>query len=140
MAETARIRAFIYTTLTTDPTLQGLIGTRCYHAVAPAGAQYPFVVFQMLSGGNDLLGVGTTRIWSAPLFIIKAVCKGTSTGPVEPVANRIDQLLHAKSGTVTNGVIWECVRERPFDLPTVEDGVSYQQLGGEFRFRASQTA
>lgn len=138
MSETARIRAWIYTTITGDPTLAGLIGARAYHGVAPAGTQYPFVVFQMLSAGNDLLGLGGTRIWAAPLFVIKAVCKGTSTGPVEPVANRIDQVLHAAAGTITNGVIWECVRERPFDLPTVEDGVSYQQLGGEYRIRASQ--
>ncbi len=138
MAESARVRAFIFTTLTNDPTLAGLIGNRAYHGVAPAQAQYPFVVFQMLSAGNDLLGVGTARIWSAPLFIVKAVCKGSSTGPVEPVANRIDQLLHSAAGTVTNGVIWECVRERPFDLPTNENGVVYQQLGGEYRFLASQ--
>lgn len=138
MAETARIRSWLYQTITGDTTLAGLIGTRFYHGVAPAGTQYPFVVAQMLSGGNDLLGVGGIRIWAAPLFIIKAVCKGSSTGPVEPVANRIDAVLHAASGTVTNGVIWECVRERPFDLPTLEDGVNYQQLGGEYRVRASQ--
>lgn len=138
MSETARVRAFIFTTLTNDPTLAGLIGNRAYHGVAPAQAQYPFVVFQMLSAGNDLMTVGTARIWSAPLFIVKAVCKGSSTDPVEPVANRIDQLLHAAAGTVTNGVIWECVRERPFDLPTNENGVFYQQLGGEYRFLASQ--
>ena len=137
--ETARIRAWIYTTLTGDATLAGLIGARAYHGVAPAGAQYPFVVFQMLSGGNDLIALGAIRIWAAPLFLIKAVCKGSSSGPVEPVANRIDQLLHAKSGTVANGAIWECVRERPFDLPTNEDGTVYQQLGGEWRIKASNT-
>jgi len=138
VAETARARAWIFTTLTGDVTMQGLIGARCYHGVAPAAAQYPFVVFQMLSGGNDLMTVGTARIWSAPLFIVKAVCKGSSTGPIEPVANRIDQLLHAGSGAVTNGVIVECVRERPFDLPTNENGVAYQQLGGEYRVRVQQ--
>lgn len=138
MSETARARAWIFTTLTNDPTVAGLIGNRAYHGVAPAQAQYPFVVFQMLSAGNDLMTVGTARIWSAPLFIVKAVCKGSSTRPIEAIVNRIDQLLHAGSGAVTNGVIVECVRERPFDLPTNENGVVFQQLGGEYRVRVQQ--
>lgn len=141
MAETARTRAFIWSLLANDGTLNPLIGAgsaaRIYNGVAPAGASYPFVVMQLLSGGNDLLGVGAIRIWSDALWLIKVVVKGTSSGPIEPIVNRIDALLHAASGTVTNGVIWECVRERPFELPTVENGVSYLQLGGEYRVRAS---
>lgn len=137
MAETARTRAFIYLTLTGDATLAALIGTRCYHGVAPAGAAFPYVVFQMLSGGNDLLVLGGARVWADPLYLIKAVTKGSSTGPIEPIADRIDALLHAKSGTVTNGVIWVCVRERPHEQPELTDGVLFQNLGGEYRVKAS---
>ncbi len=138
MAETARARAWLYTTLTGDPTLQELIGRRVYHGRAPTDAQYPFVVFQVLSPGNDLVAVGGIRVWSAPLFLIKAVGKGGGTGPLEPIVNRIDQLLHVGSGSVTNGVIEECVRERPHDLPEVSDGVQFQNLGGEYRIRVRQ--
>lgn len=137
MSETARVRAFIYLTLTGDTALAALIGTRCYHGVAPAGVADPYVVFQMLSGGNDLMVVGAIRIWANPLYLIKAVRKGSSTGPLEPIADRIDALLHAKSGTVTNGVIWSVARERPHELPELTDGVQYSNLGGEYRFLAS---
>lgn len=138
MSETARIRAWIYLTITGDPALAGLIGTKCYHGVAPAGTAFPYVVFQMLSPGNDLIALGAARIWANPLYLIKAVTKGSSTGPIEPIDNRIDALLHAKSGTVTNGVIWECVRERPHEQPELTDGVMYMNLGGEYRIKASQ--
>lgn len=141
MAETARIRAWLATTLKNDEELIALINKRVFHGYVPAGTQYPYVVFQMLSPGNDLMGLGATRIWANPLYLIKAVTKGNETSNIEPVVNRIDQLLHAKSGTVTNGVIWECVRERPFDLPEVLDGGTvFMNLGAEYRIKASQLA
>ncbi len=105
--------------------------------VAPAGTTFPYVIVQLLSGGNDLMGVGPYRIWADMLWLIKAVTKGSSTGPLEPIVNRIDVLLHAASGTVTGGVIHTCIRERPFELPTVENGVNYVQLGAEYRIKAS---
>jgi hypothetical protein len=138
LAESARARAWIYTTLANDATLQARIGQRVYHGVAPAGTPFPYVVFQMLSGGNDLMVLGGARVWADPLYLIKAVDKGSSTGNIEPVADRIDALLHAKSGTVTNGVIWSAIRERPHEQPELTDGVMYQNLGGEYRLLASQ--
>lgn len=139
MAETARARSWLYQTLTNDAQLSAAIGTRVYNGVAPPGVQYPFGVLQLLSGGNDYLGLGGIRFWADMLWLIKFVTRGTSTGPLEPLADRADALLHAKSGTVTNGVIWECVRERPFELPTVENGVSFVQLGGEWRIKVKGT-
>jgi hypothetical protein len=138
VAETARTRSWVYQLLTGDATLAPLVGTRVYNGIAPAGATFPYVVMQLLSGGNDLMGVGPTRIWADMLWLIKAVTKGSSTGPLEPIANRIDALLHAASGTVSGGVVHICVRERPFELPTVENGVSYVQLGAEYRVKVSE--
>jgi hypothetical protein len=141
VAETARTRAFIWGLLANDATLNPLIGAgsaaRIFNGVAPAGTSYPYVVMQLLSGGNDLMAVGAIRVWADMLWLIKVITRGTSTGGIEPIVNRIDALLHAKSGTVTNGVIHECVRERPFELPTVEDGVAFVQLGAEWRIKAS---
>lgn len=140
MAETARARAWVVAVLKDDTTLGPLIGSgsaaRIYNGVAPAGARYPFVVMQLLSGGTDLMGVGAIRIWADMLWLIKAVTKGSSTGPLEPIVDRIDELLHGASGTVSGGVIWDCVRERPFELPTVENGVNFVQQGAEWRIKA----
>lgn len=141
MAETARARSWVVSVLKDDTTLAPLIGggsaARIYNGVAPAAASYPFVVMQLLSGGTDLMAVGAIRIWADMLWLIKAVTKGSSTGPLEPIVDRIDALLHAASGTVSGGIIWSCVRERPFELPTVENGVNFVQQGAEWRIRAS---
>ena len=137
MAETARTRSWLYQTLTADPTIAAGIGTRFFNGVAPASTQYPFCVAQLLSGGNDLMVLGGYRVWADMLWLVKFITKGSSTGPLEPLADRADQVLHAASGSVTNGVIWECIRERPFELPTVENGVNYVQIGGEYRIKVS---
>jgi hypothetical protein len=140
VAETARTRSWLYQTICTDVTLLALtptIGTRLYLGSGPVAAAFPFGVMQMLAGGNDLNAIGAVRIWSDMLWLVKVVTKGTSSGAIEPIVNRIDALLHAASGTVTNGVIHTCIRERPFELPTVEDGVAYIQIGAEYRIKAS---
>jgi hypothetical protein len=139
MAETARARAWFYTVLTGDGQVTALMGTRLYNGVAPAGdVAYPYGVMQLLSGGNDFILVGGARLWADMLWLVKFVAKGTSTGPLEPLANRADALLHAKSGTVANGVIVECRRERPFELPVYEGGQAYVQLGAEWRVKVQQ--
>lgn len=146
MAETGRVRSWLFTTITTDAALLALtptIADRLYNGVAPPGAAFPFGVMQLLSGGNDLMALGGIRIWADMLWLIKVIARSKSeqipkSGSIEPIVDRIDALLHAKSGTVTNGVIWECVRERPFELPTVERGVGYVQMGAEWRIKASK--
>jgi hypothetical protein len=135
MAETARARSWLWQTITGDTQVAAAIGNRLYLGNGPVGAAYPFGVLQLLSG-TDLMGVGPARIWVDMLWLVKIIAKGTSTAPIEPVVDRIDALLHAKSGTVAGGVIVECHRERPFELPTVEGGVSYVQLGAEWRLKA----
>jgi hypothetical protein len=137
MAESARARSWLYQTLANDATLTPLIGKRIYNGRAEQGAAFPYVVLQLLSPGNDLIVVGAARIWSDMLWLVKAVNKGTSTAALEPIADRIDALLHAKSGTVVGGVIHVAVRERPHELPERTDGVDYVNLGGEYRVKAS---
>ena len=139
MAETARARSFVWQLLSADATLLPLIGPRIFREVAPGDSAYPFVVIRLLSPGNDLLVVGGRRIWAHPLFLIEAITKGTSSAPLEPIANRIDQLLHLASGTVSNGFVHSIERERPADRVIDESGQRFSALGGEYRVRVSQT-
>jgi hypothetical protein len=137
MSESARARSWLYQTLANDSALAPLIGRRIYNGRAEQGAAFPYVVLQLLSPGNDLIVVGAVRVWSDMLWLVKAVNKGTSTAALEPIADRIDALLHAKSGTVVGGVVHVAVRERPHELPERTDGVDYVNLGGEYRVKAS---
>ena len=141
MAETARGRAFIARALKDDPTMQSLlpqIGDRIFYGPAPQGTAYPLVRMEILSPGGDLIVLGGARVWASPLFLVYAAVNKPSTGSIEPIADRIDALLHNASGVVTNGVVWSVLRERPFDLPDTSAVPGISRLGGEYRMLVSQ--
>lgn len=138
MAATARARSFIYQTLTADSTLAALIGTRVHMGKVPAGGQLPAVIMRYVSG-SYLRIVGPTRVWAEMMFDVKVVIKGTSTGPIEPIVNRIDDLLDAAAGAVNGATVEECTAIAPIELPVYEGGVDYVQLGNEYRLRVQES-
>lgn len=141
MAETARGRAFIATTIKNDPTVQGIlpqIADRIFDRPAPSATPYPYVRMDILSPGSDLIVLGGARVWANPLFLVYVATDKQSTGSIEPLVNRIDALLHRASGTVTNGVIWSVIRERAFDMPDASTVPNVSRLGGEYRMLVSQ--
>lgn len=141
MAETARARAFVATTLKNDPAMQALmpsIAGRVFDRPAPQGTPYPLVRMEILSGGNDLIVLGGVRAWASPLILVYVATDKPTTGAIEPIADRMDALLHAASGQVTNGVIWSCIRERGFDNPDTSTVPNVSRLGGEYRVLVSQ--
>lgn len=131
--EPTRAERWIYTTLSGDPTLVSLIGgARIYANVAPQGIAYPFVVYQMMSPGTALYGNGPNIIWQRMVYLVKAVTKGTSASSLQTIVDRINDLLHAERGAVSDAQIDYSIKLRPFVLPTLEGNVQYQQLGSEF--------
>lgn len=140
MAETARARAWIATKLKNDATMLALVPTiasKVFDRPAPAGTPYPIVRMEVMSGGNDLVSF-EDRVWASPLILVYAATDKQSTGDIEPIANRIDALLENAGGAVTNGYIWECIRERAFDMPDTSVVPSVSRLGGEYRVYVSQ--
>ncbi len=143
MAETARARAFVATTLKNDAALQALlpsIANRVFDRPAPQGTPYPLIRMEILSGGNDLIVLGGARVWASPLILVYVATDKPTTGAIEPIADQMDALLHDASGTVTRGVIWSCIRERGFDSPDTSTVPNVSRLGGEYRILVSQQA
>lgn len=141
MAETARARAWIATRLKADAAFKALspgIEGRIFDRPAPPGTAYPLVRMEVRSPGEDYLLLGGERAWSEPLILVYVATDKPSTGAIEPLADRIDALLHLASGAVTGGMVWQCVRERPFDLPDSSTNPAGSRLGGEYRFLVSQ--
>lgn len=148
MAETARARAWIATTLKNDATLQGLadgIEDRIFDRPAPAKTPYPLIRMELRSPGEDFLLLGGEIGWAEPLVLVYAVTDKPSTATIEPLADRIHALLHKASGTTeandlaAAATVWQCVRERPFDLPDSSVNPAASRLGGEYRFLVSQS-
>lgn len=136
MAEVTTVDTWIYGTLSVDAGLLALVSTRIYLDVAPEGASFPFVVFQLQTPERDLVTLGARRVWSTGMWLVRGVDKATSFTTLKSIEARIDALLHGVSGSVTGGTVYESVREMPFRLTEVVDRVRYLHLGGIYRIRA----
>lgn len=135
---TAAARRFIYGRIAPILTAAGWTwaqGPRLFHGVAPSGAPFPFVVFTMLSPGNDLQTQDGSDIWSDPLYLVKAVTEGTGTDGIEPVVEAIDDALHNTRGAVAGADVIECWRERRHEQTELTGGKFYINCGGEYRLK-----
>lgn len=122
--------------LSGDVTLAGLVGARVYGHLAPQGAIFPLVLFAMQSG-IDVQTLGPNRIMSNLVYVVRGVAEGGSFGtPLSAIAERIDAVLQAKSGTTAAGAVYACVREQPYTLIETGNGRQYRHLGGVYRLYA----
>lgn len=125
---------FIAATLLADADVIAIIGDRVYQDVAPASAIYPFIVIQnQLS--DDMLGVGSVRIYTDTIFIVKAVAQVDTYDPLRPLAKAIDVALNGVTGSVLDGTVFACIREESFRLAETEEGVHHKNLGGSYRLQ-----
>lgn len=129
MTETPRIEMWLHSLLAGDATLAALVGSRVYGYLAPPGAVSPWVVFNYQSG-NDVRGVGPTRIMVSTLYQVKGVGQVDGFGPLKPIADRIDALMQGASGVVVDGQVLLCVRQNPVAYVEVNEGRQFRHLGG----------
>lgn len=139
MIETIRVEQWLYTVLTTDAGVGGvstLVGGRIYAYVAPSEATFPLVVYSR-QAGHDVMGVGTARIMVSEVYQVKVIGRGSAAGfgAIEAVADRIDTLLQGASGSVVDGQILSCVREREVSYAENSGSDIYSHLGGLYRIQ-----
>ena len=131
--ELTRAETWLTATLLASAPLTALVGQRVYSHFAEPGCAFPYVVFVYL-GGRDVRGHASNRIMHSGLWLVKATINKPSFADVKPVADAIDVALHAAAGSVAGGgTVLSSVREQPFSLVDMEDGVQYRSLGGQFR-------
>lgn len=124
---------------------------RVFEGVAPADALEPFVIYSgstspTLGAGQDLGAsdndaIGTERVLTSTTLTVRAVMAGTSYRPLEPIADRLDDLLHGAATVEVAAldpagaavVIAGCKRTTPLKYPEVADGRQFRHLGGVYR-------
>ena len=90
----AAAERWLYTTLTGDATLAGIVGNRVYGHVVPPGAVAPYVFFTMPGAADDRLTVEAVRVWSSLLYAVRIVNKTESYPSLEAGAAAIEAALH----------------------------------------------
>jgi hypothetical protein len=136
MNELSGVGEFIYSKLAADSAFVALVGTKVYPDVAPQGTAHPFVIHQFLSA-QDRGGVGErTRIFTRPVFLIKAVTLAGNYAQADQIADRIDEVFLGQKGTAESGqlIIQGCHRIQPIRYSEIISGVRYNHCGGQYRF------
>jgi hypothetical protein len=128
---------WIYSKLSGDSTLNAAVGGRIFAHIAPATATYPLVLFAAL-GARDVRTLGPARIMTHLTYKVVAINEGGGFGaPLGTIADRIDAVLQAASGTVAAGTVMACVREQPFEMVEVGGGGRiFRHLGGVYELVA----
>lgn len=136
--ETFAVARWIWGTLTADAALSAIVGSGVYDGVRKAGSALPCVVFQLQAPGNDFMTMNGVRIWNSSLWLVRGIAEQSSYGgQLLTIAYRIEALLHGQKGSNSDGVIYTCVRERPFQLrEQPKEGTEYRHLGGLYRIQA----
>lgn len=141
MSETNAVDTWFYATLGADSALMTAVNgaaiNKLFAEQARETAALPYVIWSFLSG-TDLMVVGSYRVWTNALFVVRGIAETDSFGGnLKTIADRIDTVLHAASGSNVNGIIYACVRESPFRMVENRDGrTSLRHLGGIYRIFA----
>jgi hypothetical protein len=107
----------LYSRLSGDATLAGLVSDRIYPVAVPQGVSYPHVVFRKRSGPSDY------GLWEAPVMqlpIMEFDCFGASYESARGVANRVKALLDRFTGELGDAQVASSIKlnetEDPIDL------------------------
>lgn len=105
---------------------------RVWSDVAPQNVPFPYIITGQQSA-VDVVATGPYRVMVSCLYLVKAITGGQYySAAIQQIANQIDALLQAtKADSVPGGGrIISCVRQRPFRLPEITNGIQYRHLGG----------
>lgn len=132
---------WLYGVLSGDATLAALVGSRIYSWETPPNTGSPYVIFHPQSPGVDVRAsgrLGTGRVFTTPLYLVRAIAAVTDWATLKPIALRIDQLIEGVNITTVNGNHISVQRESPFQL-VQHDGTQqrWRHLGGLYRFYIS---
>ena len=128
---------WLVATLSGDATIAAAATGGVHDGNAPQGTAAPYVIIAYQSG-SDVVGLGGRRVLTNPLYLVKVVGQAESYADLQPIANRVDQLLHAATGTAAGGRVLSCVRETPVKYPETKNGIPYRHLGGLYRLQVQE--
>lgn len=133
------VRRALYGKLSGDTTLTNMLGTPAsgfsksiYHAQAPAGAGFPFIILNKQSGVP-------TETFSDPdaleddIWLVRATDKNTTADAAEAIADRVKTLLNDATLTISGATHLYLRRQSDVEYLETTDGVRYAHAGALFR-------
>ncbi|MDE2100089.1 MAG: hypothetical protein KGL39_22735 [Patescibacteria group bacterium] len=137
VSELSGAEKWLYSTLSGDATMQGLIGNpaRVYSGLAPEGSAFPYIVLRFLAG-PDTVAVGGVRIMTNPVYLVMGIDKSSSFATLASINAQIETLIGNQTGATSDTTILSCVREQPYERADSDSaGNVYRYLGGRYRLQ-----
>lgn len=133
--ESLLAKRWIYSTLAGDAPLVALAPGGIWDRKAgPEAAGQKRIIVLPLTPGRHAAGVGTARGLTTSVILVKAVYEGADPEELEPIGNRIDQLLHGQTNiTVAGGAMVSCINEQAYEDDYIAHGAQYWELGSIYR-------
>lgn len=140
MNELPAIENWLHDKLVADTEVFSVVEDRVYKYGLPQKPRYPCIVYSLASG-FDFQGLGTVRILTRPLYLVKVVSRGTPTTLVNLCADRVDELIGKAVREIlvsTAGDVFALSARRESAVQFVErdsalEGSLYFHLGGLYR-------
>lgn len=144
-SEVSRIEKWLYSKLSGDTGAGGvntLVNGRIYAYLATQGAAYPLVLYSLQSD-RDVQGVGTNRVKTNALYLIKVISKGAPTTAAHSAIDRIDELIGKAVRETSDGYVFTGRREESISYLETDEtsqagsaGSQFRHVGGLFRIEA----
>lgn len=139
MNELHRANKWIYDKLVADSAIVAAVEDRIYAERAPEAAEYPFVLFNLQSGGQDTRGNCTTRLMAKPLYQIKLItdelANETDSAAILAAVDAIDTLFQEAVTEISETMVFSARREFPiyYQEPKQNSSGLFSHYGGAYR-------
>jgi len=97
---------WLYEQLTTDSQLATALGGRVYMDVAPQGEQYPLAILTLVTA-QQISNLSVDKVMDAETWQVAIWSDKPSYTAIEPIADRIREILHKASGTGVLAAIYQ---------------------------------
>lgn len=140
MNELPAAENWIHDKLASDSEIASIVIDRIYKYALPQSPIYPLIVYSLASD-SDFQGLGTVRIITRPLYLIKVISRGAPSSLVNLAADRIDEIVGKTTKdtfTSTAGDAFAVSSRREAAVQFMERdpaaaGTLYFHLGGLYR-------
>jgi hypothetical protein len=133
------VRRALYGKLAGDTTLTNMLGTPAtgfsksiYHAQAPAGAGFPFIILNKQSG-VPTEAFADPSAFEDDIWLIRATDRNTTADAAEAIAARVKALLNDATLTISGATHLYLRRQSDVEYLETTDGVRYAHAGALFR-------
>ena len=92
MNELPAAENWLHDKLAGDGEIASVVGARIYKYALPQSPIYPLVVYSLASD-SDFQGLGTVRILTRPLYLVKVISRGAPSSLVNLAADRVDEIV-----------------------------------------------